>query len=142
MRPARFKAALILLVLCASSAWTQSATSSSSSSATSVSALPEPYTKDEFPSWAVGLRRFEIITLGAFPILLFYTRLGFDLKRYVDSGFDSNGFDKSYVPWPFKNENSYEASDEEQILSVKTAAGLSLAFGVLDAFFLWMASRE
>lgn len=134
MKPARLPAALLLLVLCLSSGWTQSAnpTASTTPAALAVSALPEPYTKDEFPSWASGLRRFEIISLGAFPILLFYTRFGYDIKRYVEHGFDAE-----YAPWPFKNENSYTVTDDEQLISVATAAGLSLTFGALDAFFLW-----
>jgi hypothetical protein len=131
MKPARLLAALLLILFCLSSGWSQSATTGSSP-APSVSALPEPYTRDEFPPWAIGLRRFEIISLGAFPILLFYTRLGFDFSRYLEHGFQAE-----YAPWPLKNEKSYVATDDEQMLSVVTAAGLSITFGALDAFFLW-----
>jgi len=131
MKPARLLAALLLLVFCMPSGWSQSAATSPTITP-AVSAVPEPYTNDEFPAWAFGLRRFEIISLGAFPILLFYTRFGFDLKRYVE-----NGFSAEYAPWPLKTETSYAMTDEEQILSVATAAGLSLAFAALDAIFLW-----
>lgn len=137
MKPARPLAALLLLVLCLSSAWSQSATANTAAAAPAVSALPEPYTKDEFPAWASGLRRFEIISLGAFPVLLFYTRFGFDFKRYAE-----NGFDATYAPWPFKTENSYAMTDDEQLISVAAAAGLSLAFGALDAFFLWQKTFD
>ncbi len=136
MKPARLPAALLLLVFCLPSGWSQSATTSPSTTP-AVSAVPDPYTKEEFPAWAFGLRRFEIISLGAFPILLFYTRFGFDLKRYVE-----NEFSAEYAPWPLKSENSYKASDDEQILSVATAAGLSLAFASLDAIFLWKKTLD
>jgi len=131
MKPSRSLAALLIVALCLPSVWSQSATPAASATP-AVSALPEPYTSDEFPSWAAGLRRFEIISLGAFPILLFYTRFGLDLKRYAEHGFDAE-----YAPWPFKNENSYAVTDDEQMISIATAAGLSLTFGALDAFFLW-----
>ncbi|OHD22858.1 MAG: hypothetical protein A2Y38_09710 [Spirochaetes bacterium GWB1_59_5] len=136
MKTARLLAACMLMVIASSSVWPQAATTSSST-APALSALPEPYTKDEFPSWAVDLRRFEIVSLGAFPILLFYTRFGFDLKRYVQHGFSAE-----YAPWPLKSETSYVASDDEQILSVATAVGLSLAFGAIDAFFLWKKTLD
>ncbi len=100
-------------------------------------AVPEPYGQDEFPSWATGLRRFEIVSLGAFPVLLFYTRFGFDLKRFFD-----NGFKPEYAPRPIKNEKSYKASNDEQMSSVLTAAGLSLAFGAVDALIVWLSTLE
>ncbi len=136
MKPARLLAAFMLLVFCLSSVWSQSATTTSSTTP-AVSALPEPYTSEEFPAWATGLRRFEIISLGAFPILLFYTRFGFDLRRYVEKGFKAE-----YAPWPFKTETAYAATDEEQLISVATAAGLSLTFGALDAIFLWKKNLD
>ncbi len=100
----------------------------------SPAAVPEPYTKDEFPAWAIGARRFEIVSLGVFPILLFYTRLAADLQRYA-----SNNLDGTFVPWPFKNENSYTPTDSEQLSYVLTAAGLSMVFGAVDAILLFRA---
>ena len=130
----RATAALALVLTATPVVWPQASdTTEAKTSAreAAVSALPEPYRKDEFPSWLSGARRFEIISLGAFPILLFYTRLAFDLRRYVN-----NGFQSTYAPWPFRNEYSYEPSDDEQVLSLLAAAGLSLAFGTVDALFM------
>ncbi|MDX9959743.1 MAG: hypothetical protein RBT68_14990, partial [Spirochaetia bacterium] len=93
--------------------------------------LPEPYGSDEFPLWTYSLRRFEIISLGAFPVLLFYSRIALDTGRYV-----GNGFDASYAPWPFRNEFSYSPDSNEQWLAVKVAVGLSLGVGLLDYFLL------
>lgn len=101
----------------------------------SSAAVPEPYTKDEFPAWAIGVRRFEIVSLGAFPILLFYTRFTADMQRYIN-----NHLDGAFVPWPFKNENSYTPTDSEQITYVLTAAGLSLVFGAIDAILVFRAN--
>lgn len=102
-----------------------------SASTAAIGSVPEPYTADEFPSWAIGVRRFEIISLGAFPILLFYARVGYDLQRYV-----TNDFNAIYAPWPFKNESSYIPATEEQLQSVITAAGLSLTLAAIDAILL------
>jgi len=101
----------------------------------SPAAVPEPYTKDEFPAWATGVRRFEIVSLGVFPILLFYTRFAADLQRYA-----TNNFDGTFVPWPFKNESSYAPTDSEQLSYVLTAAGLSMVFGAVDAILLFRAN--
>ncbi|MCK7480367.1 MAG: hypothetical protein M0C28_26285 [Candidatus Moduliflexus flocculans] len=97
MNTFRATAALALLIAAAPTAWPSAAALNPAASASSVSALPEPYGPDEFPSWLTGARRFEIISLGAFPILLFYTRVAFDLRRWV-----GNGFDATYAPWPLQ----------------------------------------
>lgn len=110
-------------------------TTGQSTQTVSAAAVPEPYAKGEFPAWAVGVRRFEIVSLGAFPILLFYTRFAADMQRYI-----SNHLDGVFVPWPFKNENSYTPTDSEQISYVLTAAGLSLAFGAIDAILVFRAN--
>jgi hypothetical protein len=93
--------------------------------------LPEPYGTEEFPLWTYSLRRFEIVSLGAFPVLLFYSRIALDAGRYVGSGFDS-----SYAPWPFRNEFSYTPDSDEQWLAVKVAVGLSIGVGLLDQLLL------
>ena len=129
MRGARVTAAVLAVCLLSSTAaWAEDV---------SDGALPEPYTAEEFPDWAVSLRRFEVISLGAFPFMRFYARAGADLGRYV-----ANGFDSDYAPWPFKTEYSYEMTDGEQVECVLAAAGLSLAFGALDAVLLYISTRK
>jgi len=126
---ARRLVAIVLLITCTSFAgYTQTADSTINAG---MQVLPEPYDKDEFPEWMNTVRRYEIVSLGAFPILLFYTRFGFEIQRFIQSGFSA-----SYVPWPFKNESSYVPTDEEQLQSVLTAAGLAIAFGALDAILV------
>ena len=88
---------------------------------------PEPYAPDEFPAWLRELGRFELIAVGSFPIMLFYSGVGSDLWRYVDSGFEA-----SYAPWPFKNEYSYVPSESERNARLLTAAGLSIGVATLD----------
>ena len=42
---------------------------------------PVPYTKGEFPGWLRDIRRAEVITIGAFPITLLFSSLGYQLYR-------------------------------------------------------------
>jgi hypothetical protein len=121
---------VILLAVAVSGPAAQTAVGQSSSR-NPVNPLPDPYSPDEFPDWANSLRRFEIVSLGSFPILLFYSRIALDLGRFA-----GNGFDASYAPWPFRNEFSYKPDNSEQWLAVKVAFGLSLGVGVLDYFLV------
>ena len=47
---------------------------------------PEPYIKDEFPSWAWKVRRFEVIFFGGVPLMYLFTTLGYDLYQYAAHG--------------------------------------------------------
>ncbi|MDA8424738.1 MAG: hypothetical protein M0Z80_01255 [Treponema sp.] len=99
----------------------------SSATGASPSALPPGFgptdTKPEDP-W----RRFEIISIGAFPISLFYMGFGFDLGGYIGSGFDSR-----YAPWPFQNSSSILPTDSQRLGRIGAAIGLSLVIGGIDA---------
>ncbi len=91
-------------------------------------ALPDAFVPEDRSPFRKGLRRFEIVAFGSFPIMLFYANLGFDLSRYARSGYDPY-----YAPWPFKSEYSYKPSTPEILASVGTAALLSVGVGALDA---------
>jgi hypothetical protein len=83
-----------------------------------------PQTGSENP-----FRRFEIVSLGSFPILLFYSDFSFDLGRYF-----ANGFDSAYTPWPFKNQYSAPISDSERLTRIGAALGASIVVGAIDAY--------
>lgn len=91
-------------------------------------ALPGAFVPEDRSPFLTGLRRFEIVAFGAFPILLFYSNLGFDIARYARSGYDP-----FYAPWPFKSEYSYRPATPEILASIGTAALLSVGVGALDA---------
>ncbi len=73
--------------------------------------------------------RFEIVSLGSFPIMLFYTGFTFDLGRYV-----ANGFSASYAPWPFQNEYSAALTDSDRLTRIGAAFGASMIVGAIDAY--------
>lgn len=137
-------AGALLLVLCSlpafaeepvASAAASPGTSPSSSLQAAPGALPSGLgaSSRENP-----VRRFEIIALGAFPIMLFYTDIGFDLHAYV-----AQGFDYRYAPWPFKNSSySIEPNQDELLLRVGVAAGISIAFAGVDAIIRALRHRQ
>lgn len=49
---------------------------------------PEPYTPEEFPEWAWGIRRFEVIFFGSFPLMYMFTTLVYDFVIYASHNFD------------------------------------------------------
>jgi hypothetical protein len=72
--------------------------------------------------------RFEIVSLGSYPITLFYTGFAFDLQRYL-----ANGRDSAYAPWPFKGTYSASLSTSERLTRLGVALGVSFAVGAVDA---------
>jgi len=125
--------AVVLASVCGRQVWAQSG----EAQAPAPGALPGPFIEEEKSPFLKNLRRFEIVAFGAFPIMLFYTNVGFDLSRYIRSGYDSY-----YAPWPLKNEYSYQASTSEILASIGTAALLSLSVGTVDAIIRAIRSRN
>ena len=49
---------------------------------------PEDYDPEEFPLWAQDLRRYEVISVGAFPITFFAASMVYDFSIYASNRFD------------------------------------------------------
>jgi hypothetical protein len=75
------------------------------------------------------LGRFEIVSLGSYPLALFYVDFAFDLQRYF-----ANGTDPAYAPWPFKSSYSPALSESERLTRLGVALGFSFAVGAIDAY--------
>jgi hypothetical protein len=73
--------------------------------------------------------RLGIVTVGSFPIMLFYTDFSFDLGAFALHGFDS-----TYAPWPFKSEYSATLTQAEKGTRIGVAIGASVAVGLIDFF--------
>jgi hypothetical protein len=103
----------------ASSASQPGSVSSSANSSLAQAVLPEnPF------------MRFEIVSLGSFPIMIFYTGFAFDLALYIE-----NGYDSYYAPWPFANSYSYSAnlSETDREKRILVALGGCAVVGIIDA---------
>ena len=132
----RLGAALLVLALAAVGAWAQSAQTPSTPQQQQPAQAPG--TVDAAGASTLVLpslpenpyMRFEIVSLGAFPIMLFYTGFVFDLTLCI-----ANGFDSYYAPWPFAGPSSYSAnlpeSDREKRILV--ALGGCAVVGAIDA---------
>jgi hypothetical protein len=74
------------------------------------------------------LLRLEIVSLGSYPITLFYVGFIYDIKRYYE-----NGKDAAYAPWPFRGTNAVALDNSERMARLEAALCLSFAVGIVDA---------
>lgn len=89
---------------------------------------PSPYTKDEFPLWVRELRRFEILTLGALPLVTMLSFWTYDIARSI-----KHAGDERYYPWPLKqSEISVPISSDTQLKIFFTALGISVGIALTD----------
>lgn len=107
--------------------------------ASAPAAEPEPYTRDEFPEWALNVRRGEIIAFGALPVALLVSNLLYDLGRFVVKSVEAGEIDTQYAPWFFGPPNKPPLSSDEK--KVVFSVGVSLSVGVAIADYL-LGRRE
>jgi hypothetical protein len=119
----RLCAALLLVVLCASTAYSQS-----SSIAPAKAAEPQ---KSVFPQWARDLRRAEIVAFGAFPFMMLFASVAVDTYRASNHNWDSR-----YYPWPLKPAGAIEMNRDEHILTLEIAIAGSLVIALADHLIL------
>ena len=126
MRPRRCVALLLLMVML----------TGMSPAAHADNATPAPYTPQEFPGWALNLRRGEIIAIGVFPISLLASSILYDVVRY-----SYQRFDPDYAPWFFAPPGAPQLSDAERVGILFGAVGISLTIAVVD-FMLGRRERR
>jgi hypothetical protein len=79
-------------------------------------ALPGPFVEEEKAPFLKNLRRFEIVSFGAFPVMLLYMNLGYEAVEYIRYGSYSN-----------------DLTDSQTLCSIGIACALSLGVGAVDA---------
>ena len=88
----------------------------------------EPYGDDEFPQYALDLRRTEIITFGSIPFVLLQSTIVYSFWRYYDHGFSSD-----YIPNPLAKSSSAAGLDtDEQKMLLKSTAAICIGLGITD----------
>lgn len=97
---------------------------------------PQPYAPDEFPGWAKSLRRAEIITIGIFPFVFFFSSIVFEGFQYFSSGGDPR-----YAPGPFRSPGAPPLSGGEKAAIITVSISLSMAFAAAD-YFIGRAERQ
>ncbi|MFP4300741.1 MAG: hypothetical protein ACLFQZ_01820 [Spirochaetaceae bacterium] len=93
---------------------------------------PVPYSPDEFPGWARDLRRAEIIALGAFPVALILTNVGYRLGRFTVESARRGEFAQEYAPAFTTPEQRARLTEQQQVGLLLTAGAVSLGIAALD----------
>ncbi|MDR1127579.1 MAG: hypothetical protein LBL06_05575 [Treponema sp.] len=88
---------------------------------------PLSYDPSEFPRWARDLRRFDIVTLGAFPFAFFTATFFTDTMRW-----SQHDWQMAYSPWPLKPAGGYETTDDEKLNVLGIAFAIALGVAVVD----------
>jgi hypothetical protein len=131
--------ALILLAALPSLAQSQAAAPAASAPASSqAAAAPAAAALPVLPAGPENpYRRFEIVSLGSFPIMLFYSGFSFDLGRYF-----ANDFNPLYAPWPFQNQYSAPLTDADRYARIGAALGACVVVGAIDAYIHAMKVKK
>jgi hypothetical protein len=88
---------------------------------------PIRYDPSEFPQWARDLRRFDVITLGAFPFAFFTATFFTDVMRW-----SQHDWQTSYSPWPLKPAGAYETSDNEKLTILGISFAIAMGVAAVD----------
>ena len=86
---------------------------------------PDPYEEDEFHPFLHGVRRFEIVALGSFPVSAVFSYLVYGFVRYAASGFEED-----YSPIGSANPAPY--AEEEHVGVLVVAGSVSLLIALVD----------
>jgi hypothetical protein len=125
MKSRKLFAVLLLILFCASTAFSQSLIDTAPPK---VAAGPE---KRLFPQWVRDLRRAEIVAFGSFPFMMFFAIFLVDTRRAAN-----HDWDRRYLPWPAKGPGSIEMDTDERLLTLNIAISGSLAFALADHLIL------
>lgn len=125
----RVLAALLLLVLTVG-AWPQAGASQTVDRPVVEDA--EPYEPDEFPQWALSLRRGEIVALGALPISLLTSRLLYGLVRFAGQSISTGTLGSPYVPGLSQSSEATPLGRRENLQIIGGAVWLSLMIAIAD----------
>ena len=88
----------------------------------------QPYKRGEFPEWLQVVRRAEVIFVGAFPIAILFSSLGYDGYKAVRTAFGGNTVSETSGTEP----GEYTPDERRGLLIA--GASLSLAVSLFDLF--------
>lgn len=87
------------------------------------SETPEPYEDEEFPQWALDLRRFEVVSLGSMPFAMIGVTLGYGAIEVNRGNMDS-------IPNPLNPGSNLSEDEQLKIFGMTFAVGLGI--GLVD----------
>jgi hypothetical protein len=112
---------LLLIVLCASTVWSQSSTTAG------IPITAAEQEKPVLPQWVRDVRRAEIVAFGAFPFAMFFSIFAMDTYRASNHDWDSR-----YYPWPLKGPGAIEMDRDEHTQTLGIAIAGSLTIALVD----------
>jgi hypothetical protein len=87
----------------------------------------------ELPQWAKDLRRWDVITFGAFPFSMFFVTTVTDILRWKDANnLDFSDEGRRYAPWPLKSAGAVEMTNDEYTRTILIAVGVSAVIASID----------
>lgn len=132
----KISAAVVLLIVVSLPAIAQNSQNSQES------AEPVPYTEEEFPQWALDLRRAEIITIGMFPLAFIVSRIGYDLGRFGVLSLQRGEIAQQYAPWFFAPPNKPEFTRQEKNGIIIASVSISGMVALVDYLMARSEHRE
>ncbi|NBC29628.1 MAG: hypothetical protein GVY29_06510 [Spirochaetes bacterium] len=132
MRFHRLIATLILILCAPATVPPVFAQNTDGSEASPAEQEPVPYGEDEFPEWLVTVRRFEVITIGAFPAALLFTNLGYSLYRFVQASIEAGSVTGENVPVFFGAAGAQDLGQAERRRVLTISVSISGAVALLD----------
>ena len=93
---------------------------------------PDPYTEDEFPQWALDLRRAEIVATGTLPLTLLASRLLYGLGRFAVKSIQARTIDTAYAPGIFSSPGAVPLARGEKLIILGAAGALSVIIALID----------
>ncbi|THB68467.1 MAG: hypothetical protein D6B26_00540, partial [Spirochaetaceae bacterium] len=99
---------------------------------------PEPYQPEEFPGWALDIRRASVIGFGSLPVTLLVANIVYEVWRFGVKSFEAGEPAYAYAPLFFAPADGIELSDDDRKkvlrIGVSAAAIVATADYVLGLF--------
>ncbi len=93
---------------------------------------PEPYELDEFSEFLHGVRRFEIILVGSFPLTYLLAFLVFDIGNFIYQSVLAGQVAGTYAPIFFAPPNKPTLNQEETIGVILAGVAGALCVAIVD----------
>lgn len=99
--------------------------------------VAEPYAKEEFPQWALDVRRAEAVAFGALPFTIFFAQFAIDSRRYYE-----NDWDRRYAPWPIKAAGAVSMTEGEYLTAFTAGCIGAATIALVDYVIVTMKRRN
>jgi len=124
---------LFALVICCTSLSVHGATATPTPSSTpNTGATPKPYSPNEFSPVLNKIRRFEVISLGVFPLAFIAAGLLYDVGRWGVKAAKSQSDGYLYAPLFFAPSNKPSQTQDDLWAILGIGLGIGVAVGTLD----------